>query len=125
MATFGYLLLSSNVDKVLLQVSDIGKSDRWFIDEASCQSMSVLKRPEFSKARKALGRGDTFVVGAVDLLSTNPKELLQALESLRRKGVTVVVARAPFTLGSTHGKAYMAMLRTVVKMQVRLHRLRW
>jgi DNA invertase Pin-like site-specific DNA recombinase len=125
MATIGYILLSSNRDSAIRQVRDIGKPDRWFIEEASCQSVSVLNRPKFLEARKALGRGDTFVVGAVGLLSTNPRELLQALQSLRRKGVTVVVARAPFTLASTHGKAYMAMLRVVVKMQVRLQRLQW
>ena len=125
MAIFGYVVLSSDRDSNLLQVRDIGKSDRWFIEEASSRSVSILKRPKFLEVRKALGRGDTFVVGATDLLSTNPKELLQALQSLRRKGVTVVFARAPFTLASTHGKAYMALLRTVVKMQVRLQRLQW
>jgi DNA invertase Pin-like site-specific DNA recombinase len=125
MATIGYVQLSSNRDTVCEQILDIGKSDRWFLEKASDRSVSVLKRPKFLEARKALGKGDTFVVGAVGLLSTNPRELLQALQSLRRKGVTVVFARAPFTLASTHGKAYMAMLRTVVKMQVRLQRLQW
>lgn len=125
MAIFGYVVLSSDRDSNFLQVRDIGKSDRWFIEEASSRSVSILKRPKFLEVRKAIGRGDTFVVGATDLLSTNPKELLQALQSLRRKGVTVVVARAPFTLASTNGKAYMALLRTVVKMQVRLQRLQW
>jgi DNA invertase Pin-like site-specific DNA recombinase len=125
MAIFGYVLLSSDRDSNFLQVCDIGRSDRWFIESASSRSVSILKRPKFLEARKALRKGDTFVVGATDLLSTNPKELLQALQSLRRRGATVVVARAPFTLASTDGKAYMALLRTVVKMQVRLQRLQW
>ena len=125
MATFGYVLLSSNRDTVCEQILDIGKSDRWFLEKASDRSVGILKRPKFVEARRALMRGDTFVVGAVDFLSTNPRELLQALQSLRRKGVTVVFARAPFTLSSTHGKAYMTMLGTVVKMQVRLQRLQW
>jgi DNA invertase Pin-like site-specific DNA recombinase len=125
MATYGYVLLSNNLDSNFLQLRDIGKPDRWFLEKASSRSISILKRPKFLEVRKALGRGDTFIVGATDLLSTNPKELLQALQSLRRKGVTVVVARAPFTLASTHGKAYMALLRAVVAMQVRLQRLQW
>lgn len=125
MAIFGYVQLSNGRDSNFLQVRDIGRSDRWFIDSASSEFVSIFKRPRFLEARKALRKGDIFVVCATDLLSTNPKELLQALESLRRKGATVVVARAPFTLASTDGKAYMALLRTVVKMQVRLQRLRW
>lgn len=125
MATIGYVLLSSNRDSVLLQVRDIGKPDHWFLEEASSRSVSIFKRPKFLEARKTLREGDIFVVGAVDLLGSNPRELLQALQSLKRKGVTVVVARAPFTLASTHGKAYVAMLRAVVRMQVRLQRLRW
>lgn len=125
MATFGYIVLSGNPDNTVRQVCDIGKPDRWFIEEASNRSVSILKRPKFLEARRALGSGDTFAVATTELLSTNPKELLQALQSLSRKGVSVVLARAPFTLGSTHGKAYMALLRTVVKMQVRLQRLQW
>ena len=125
MAIFGYVLLSSHRDSGCQQVRDIGRADRWFLEKSSYRSVSVFKRPMFQDAFIDLGRGDTFVVCAVDLLSSNPKELLRALLSLRKKGVTVVVARAPFTLASTHGKAYMAMLRTVVKMQVGLQRWRW
>jgi DNA invertase Pin-like site-specific DNA recombinase len=125
MATFGYVVSSGNRSNTVRQVCDIGKPDRWFVEEASNRSVCILKRPEFLKARKSLKRGDTFVVCSTNLLSTNPKELLQALQSLRRKGVTVVVARAPFTLASTDGKAYMALLRTVAKMQVMLQRLHW
>lgn len=125
MATYGYVLLSSNRDSDILQARDIGKSDQWFVEAASYRSVSILKRPEFLEARKSLKRGDTFVVCATDLLSTNPKELLQALQSLRRKGVSVILARARVTLDSANGKAYLALLRSVVKMQVRLQRLQW
>ena len=125
MATFGYVLLSSNRDSVFIQVCDIGRADRWFLEKASYRSVSILKRPEFLEARRGLQSGDTFVVSTVDLLSTDPRELLQALQSLRKKGVTVVIAREPFTLASTYGKAYMATLRALVKMQVGLQSLRW
>ncbi|VVN25557.1 recombinase family protein [Pseudomonas fluorescens] len=125
MATFGYVVRSRNPDNTVRQACDIGTPDRWYIEEASNRSVSILKRPKFLEARKALGRGDTFVVSATEDLSTNPKELLQAFQSLKRKGVTVVVARVPFTLASTHGKAYMALIRSVVAMQVRLQRLHW
>jgi DNA invertase Pin-like site-specific DNA recombinase len=125
MATFGYIVRSWNPDNTVRQVCDIGRPDRWFIEDASDRSVSILKRPKFLEARRALGSGDTFVVAATDILGTNPKELLQALQSLSRKGVSVVLARARVTLDSTDGKAYMALLRSVVKMQVRLQRLQW
>jgi len=135
MATFGYIVLSADTDKTVsqacdiakavTQTCDIGKLDDVFVEEASNRSVSILKRPKFLEVRRALSSGDTFVVAATDILGTNPKELLQALQSLSRRGVLVVLARAGVTLDSPDGKAYMALLRSVVKMQVRLQRLQW
>ena len=125
MATFGYVLLSSNRDSGCQQVRDIGKADRWFLEKSSYRSVNVFKRPMFQDAFIDIRRGDTFVVCAVDLLSGNPRELLRALLSLKKKGVTVVVARSPFTLTSTYGKEFMATLRALVKMQIGLQSFRW
>ncbi|MFP3925773.1 recombinase family protein [Pseudomonas sp. W5-36] len=135
MATFGYIVLSGNKDKTVSQACDIakavtqacgiGKLDDVFVEEASNRSVSILKRPKFLEVRRALSCGDTFVIAATDILGTNPKELLRALQSLSRKGVSVVLARARVTLDSPDGKAYMVLLRSVVKMQVRLQRLQW
>lgn len=125
MATFGYVLLSSNRDTGFNQVHDIGRADHWFLEKSSYRPVSIFKRPMFQDAFINIRHGDTFVVCAVDLLSGNPRELLRALLSLKKKGVTVVVARAPFTLTSTYGKAFMSTLRALVKMQVGLHSLRW
>lgn len=135
MATYGYIVLSGNTDKTVSQACDIAKVvteachiaklDGVFAEEASNRSVSILKRPKFLEARRALSSGDTFVVAGTDILGTNPKELLQALQSLSRKGVLVVLARSRVTLDSANGKAYMALLRYVVKMQVRLQRLQW
>ena len=135
MAIFGYIVLSGNTDKTVSQACDIAnavthacdtaKLDGVFVEEASNRSVSILKRPKFLEVRRALSSGDIFVVAATDILGTNPKELLQALQSLSRKGVSVVLARARLTLDSPDGKAYMALLRSVVKMQVRLQRLQW
>ncbi|MCI3947101.1 recombinase family protein [Pseudomonas syringae] len=117
MATYAYLLLSSDPDSNFLQACDIGKSDGCFLDKASFRSVSVLKRPGFLEARKALRKGDTFVVASIDCLSTNPKELLGALESLKRRGVTIVFVRQGITLSTALGKAYLRTLRTLVMLQ--------
>jgi DNA invertase Pin-like site-specific DNA recombinase len=117
MSTIGYVLRSSNRDRTFLRVCDIGKADHWFLEEASCKPVSIFKRPQFLKARKALHKGDTFAVATLDVLSTNPRELLGALQSLKRKGVTVVLVRESFTLCTDLGKAYLAALKSVVKQE--------
>lgn len=88
MTTIAYILASSTDDQsAFLQVCDIGKADHWFIEKASCGSISVLKRPQFLEAQKFLRKGDTFVISTADILSNSPRQLLEALQLLRNKGV--------------------------------------
>ena len=118
MTTIAYVLASSTDDQsAFLQVRDIGKADHWFVEEASSGSISVLKRPQFLEAQKFLRKGDTFVISTVDILSNSPRQLLEALQLLRNKSVTIVLVREGFELSSTSGKAYLAMLKSLVKLE--------
>ena len=118
MTTIAYVLASSTDDQsAFLQVRDIGKTDHWFVEEASCGSISILKRPEFLKAHKFLRKGDTFVVATVDTLSNSPREVLGALQMLQKKGVSIVFVREDFNLSTTFGRAYLATLRSMVKLE--------
>ncbi|MHC8412551.1 recombinase family protein [Pseudomonas sp. Hz4] len=118
MTTIAYVLASNTDDQsAFLQVRDIGEADHWFVEDASCGSISVLKRPVFLKAHKFLRKGDTFVVATVDILSSSPKAVLEALQLLQKKGVSIVFVREDFNLSSTLGRAYLAMLRSIVKLE--------
>lgn len=118
MTTIAYVLASSTDDQsAFLQVRDIGKADHWFVEEASSGSISVLKRPQFLEAQKFLRKGDTFVISTVDILSNSPRQLLEALQLLRNKSVTIVLVREGFELSSTSGKPYLAMLKSLVKLE--------
>jgi DNA invertase Pin-like site-specific DNA recombinase len=124
MATIGYILLSSNLGSNYHQACDIGKADYRFLEKASYQSLRILKRPKFLEALKVLHKGDTFAVSTLSVLSTNPKDMLEALQALQRKGVTVVFVQEGFTLSTSLGKAYLAMLRSVAQLEDTLRRIR-
>lgn len=124
MAIIGYILLRGDHDSNYLQAFDIGETDHRFLEKASCESIKILKRPKFIEALDVLRKGDTFVVSTLSVLSTNPRDMLEALQALQRKGVTVVFVREGFNLSSSLGKAYLAMLRSAAKLENTLRHVR-
>ena len=61
--------------------------------------------------------GDALVVTAVDRLGRNTVDVLTTVESLQRKGVSVVSMREGFDLGTPIGKAMLTMLAAVAELE--------
>lgn len=124
MATIGYILLGSDPDDNYLQACDIGKADQCFLEGAPCKSIRTIERPKFLEALSKLREGDTFVVSTLSVLSNSPKGMLEALNTLRKKGATVVFVQEGFTLSSRLGRAYLATLRSLAQLENTARRIR-
>ena len=90
---------------------------RWFEDEATSGTTAALARPGFAALFEYVREGDTVVVPAIDRLGRNTVDVLQTVEALRDKGVTVVSQREGFDLSTPMGKMMLTMLAGVAELE--------
>lgn len=92
-------------------------SDGWFTDEATSGTTKALQRPGFAALHTYARKGDTVVVAAIDRLGRNTIDVLETVEALKAKGVTVVSMREGFDLSSPAGKMMLTMLAAVAELE--------
>lgn len=89
----------------------------WFSDEAVSGATKALDRDGFRKLHDYARKGDTVVVAAVDRLGRNTIDVLETVEALKSKGVSVVSLREGFDLSSDVGKMMLTMLAAVAELE--------
>lgn len=89
----GYKRVSS-IDQSAERQLDGVQIDRVFEDKASGKNMD---RPELKKALEYVREGDTLVCHSIDRLARNTANLLEIVESLNAKGVTVEFVKEHLT----------------------------
>ncbi len=89
----------------------------WFSDEATSGATKALQREGFKSLHAYSRKGDTVVVAAIDRLGRDTIDVLETVEALKAKGVTVVSMREGFDLSSPVGKAMLTMLAAVAELE--------
>lgn len=119
-ATIAYVRVSTDDQTTEAQRHSIGQRfnvSEWFSDEATSGATKAIQREGFRALHAYARKGDTVVVAAIDRLGRDTIDVLETVESLKAKGVTVVSMREGFDLSSPVGKAMLTMLAAVAELE--------
>lgn len=119
-AVIGYLRVSTGEQNVGAQRHSIEQThnvETWFTDEGVSGGVKALQRPGFAELFKFIRKGDTLIVPAVDRLGRNTIDVLNTVEALQSKGVSIVSLREGFDLSTSIGKAMLTMLAAVAELE--------
>lgn len=119
-ATIAYVRVSTDDQTTEAQRHSIGQQfnvSEWFSDEATSGATKAMQREGFRALHAYARKGDTVVVAAIDRLGRDTIDVLETVESLKAKGVTVVSMREGFDLSSPVGKAMLTMLAAVAELE--------
>ncbi|WP_228520091.1 recombinase family protein [Aeromonas hydrophila] len=120
MAVIGYLRVSSGEQSIGAQrhsIEQTHKVETWFADEGVSGAVKALERPGFTELFKFIRKGDTLIVPAVDRLGRNTIDVLNTVEALQGKGVSIISLREGFDLSTPIGKAMLTMLAAVAELE--------
>ncbi len=120
MAVIGYLRVSTGEQSVEAQrysIEQTHKVETWFADEGVSGAVKALQRSGFAELFKFIRKGDTLIVPAVDRLGRNTIDVLNTVEALQGKGVSIISLREGFDLSTPIGKAMLAMLAAVAELE--------
>lgn len=117
-----YTRVSSDGQSVEAQRHAIGQrynvsDDGWFTDEATSGTTKALERAGFKALFTFARKGDTVIVAAIDRLGRNTIDVLETVEALVKKGVTVVSLREGFDLSTPTGKLMLTLLAGVAELE--------
>ncbi|MGL5409624.1 MAG: recombinase family protein [Shewanella sp.] len=120
MAVIGYLRVSTGEQSIGAQrhsIEQTHKVETWFADEGVSGVVKALQRPGFAELFKFIRKGDTLIVPAVDRLGRNTIDVLNTVEALQGKGVSIISLREGFDLSTPIGKAMLTMLAAVAELE--------
>lgn len=121
-ATLAYTRVSTDGQSIDAQRHAIAQrynvsEDGWFTDEATSGTTKALQRKGFAALFSYARKGDTVVVAAIDRLGRNTIDVLETVEALKAKGVTVISMREGFDLSSPTGKLMLTLLAGVAELE--------
>ena len=121
-ATIAYARVSSDGQSVEAQRHSINQrykvsEEGWFTDEATSGTTKALDRKGFAALFSYVRKGDIVVVPAIDRLGRNTIDVLETVEALKAKGVTVISMREGFDLSSPTGKLMLTLLAGVAELE--------
>lgn len=121
-ATLAYTRVSTDGQSIESQRHTIAQrynvsEDGWFTDEATSGTTKALQRKGFAALFSYARKGDTVVVAAIDRLGRNTIDVLETVEALKAKGVTVISMREGFDLSSPTGKLMLTLLAGVAELE--------
>lgn len=120
MATIGYLRVSSSDQSTQSQRNEIElrhKVERWWSDEATSGVLPALQRLGFSALVEYVREGDVLVVYAIDRLGRDTVDVLNTVQLMQRKGVSIISLREGFDLNTPIGKAMLTMLAAMAEIE--------
>ncbi|EAM3083591.1 recombinase family protein [Salmonella enterica] len=121
MATIGYVRVSTDEQTTANQQQQIAERynvDKWFSDEATSGTTAAQSRDGFKALMNYVREGDSVVVVAVDRVGRNTIDLLQTVEALKAKGVSLVSMREGFDLSTPAGEAMLTIMAALAKMEL-------
>lgn len=118
--TVGYLRVSSDQQTNENQKQAIEqryKVEKWYTDHAVSGLVKAADREGLSALLNFVREGDTVVVFAIDRLGRNTIDVLETVEALNEKGVSLISLREGFDLTSDHGKLLLTMLAGLAELE--------
>ncbi|QQU68292.1 recombinase family protein [Pseudomonas fluorescens] len=119
-AILAYVRVSTDDQSTEAQIHTISPRynvAEWFSDTATSGATKALQREGFQALYTYARKGDMVVVAAIDRLGRDTIDVLETVEALKTKGVTVVSIREGFDLSSPVGKAMLTMLAAVAELE--------
>lgn len=116
----GYLRVSSDQQTNENQKQAIEQRfnvEKWFTDHAVSGLVKACDRDGLSALLNFVREGDTVVVFAIDRLGRNTIDVLETVETLQDKGVSLISLREGFDLTSDHGKLLLTMLAGLAELE--------
>lgn len=120
MATIIYSRVSTKDQSVDAQEQSLLETyqvDKTFSDNGVSGAINALEREGFKACYEYLREGDVLVVAAVDRLGRNTIDILNTVEALKAKGVSIISKREGFDLSTPMGKAMLTMLSAVAELE--------
>lgn len=90
---------------------------KWFVEEGVSGSIPASQRPAMRDLLAYVREDDTVVVTAIDRLGRNTIDVLNTVEYLQAKKVSVVSMREGFDLATPAGKFMLTMLAAVAELE--------
>ena len=90
---------------------------KWFADDGVSGAIAATERPAMAALLAYVREGDVVVVAAIDRLGRNTIDVLNTVEALKMKGVSVVSMREGFDLATPAGKLMLTMLAAVAELE--------
>ncbi len=84
--------------------------DKWFIEKASGKNTN---RPEFQKMLDWVREGDTIYIHDLSRIARSTKDLLELLDVLREKGVSLVSDKESIDTSTATGKLLVTMVAAI------------
>jgi DNA invertase Pin-like site-specific DNA recombinase len=106
----GYIRVSTAEQNTARQLDGI-ELDRTFTDHASGKS---IERPALSEALAYLREGDTLTVHSIDRLARNTKQLLEIVETLNARGITIEFVKNNLTFTASNNDHTAKLMMTML-----------
>lgn len=91
--------------------------NKWFADNGLSGAIPALQRPAMAELLSYVREGDTVIVYSVDRLGRNTLDVMNTVESLKNKGVSIVSMREGFDLSTSMGKAMFGILAVLAELE--------
>lgn len=116
----GYLRVSTseqNTSSQKLLIEERYKVSKWFVDYATSGTVKGRDRKGLGELFDYVRKGDTVVVYAIDRLGRNTIDVLESVDRLNEKEVSLISLREGFDLTSDHGKLLLTMLAGLAELE--------
>ncbi|WP_151705249.1 recombinase family protein [Nitrincola alkalilacustris] len=120
MATIAYVRVSTKDQSTGMQQHAIAEKfniSKVFVDEATSGAVAASKRKGFSELISYVREGDTVVIYAIDRMGRNTIDVLNTVELLKEKGVSLVSLREGFDLSTSIGQAMLTMMAALAQLE--------
>ena len=113
----GYIRVSTieqNEERQVVDLMENAKVEKVFMDKLSGKDTN---RPQFKAMLDFVREGDTVVVSEYSRLARSTVDLLQILQQLEKKGVTVVSRKENFDTSTPQGKLMLTMFAGIAEFE--------
>lgn len=90
---------------------------KWYQDEGVSGTVPAAQRPALAKVLELVESGDTLVVVAIDRLGRDTLDVLHTVETLKKKGVSVVSLRENFDMTTPIGGFMLTLLAGLASLE--------
>ena len=116
----GYLRVSTDDQDTGSQrhaIEKLYKIDRWYSDEATSGVTKAQYRKGFSELLSYVREEDTVIVSAIDRLGRDTINVIEVVQLLQEKQVSIISIREGFDISTPIGKAMLTMLSAVAELE--------